>query len=135
MGKGPTLITPSGRVIIESSAIAKYLIDTYDHDNQFRGDGKAALQHDSIRDEMLCSFANASMMPVAGIEMFLDVLTSQTPWLMRPMPALIRYGTRSFFTQPELRRMGGYLDGELEGREYFLGRRLSRADVSTYNHP
>lgn len=67
-------------------------------------------------------------MPVAGIRMFLDVLTAQTPFVMRPLPALIRYGANSFFVRPEMDKMWAYLDTELEGRDFFLGSKLSRAD-------
>lgn len=128
MGKSPTLVTPSGRVIIESSAIAKYLIDNYDREGKFKGDGNASLYHDDIRDEMISSFANSSIMSIAGIEMLFDMLTKQTPFFIRPMPRLMRYGVRNFFTQPELKKMWKYLDSELEGREYFLGSKLSRSD-------
>jgi len=128
LGKSPTLITPSGRIIIESSAVAQYLIDTYDTDNKFKGDGDASKGHDALRDEMFSSFANASIMSLGGIYMFLDILTQQTPFFMRPLPALIRYGATSFFIRPELEKMWRYLDGELEGREYILGSKLSSAD-------
>ena len=115
-------------MIIESTAIAKYLIDNYDHDGKLKGDGKTSLHHDDIRDEMICSFASSSLMPIASIEMVFDMLTKQTPFFMRPIPGLMRYGVRSMFTQPELKKMWKYLDGELEGRQYFLGSQLSRAD-------
>jgi glutathione S-transferase len=78
---------------------------------------------------MFSSFANASLMPILTLRMFLDVLTSQTPWLLRPLPKAIRYGAVSAFVKPEMEKMFKYLDEELEGREFFLGGKLSRADV------
>ena len=60
MGKAPQLVTADGRMIVESSAIASYLIDTYDTAGKFKGDSK---KNDKYRDEELSSLSGSSIGP------------------------------------------------------------------------
>jgi glutathione S-transferase len=125
LGKSPQLVTADGRIIAESAAIAAYLITTYDTAKRFQGDGG---RNDWIRDESLTSFAGASMGPIEAMKLFLDIATLQTPLLLRP---LVRWMTGMIdhaFTGPELKQMLKYLEGELGGQEYFMGKEPGRAD-------
>ena len=125
MGKAPQLTTAEGRVIAESSAIAAYLIATYDKDKKFQGDGA---KNDWIRDESFSSFAGASFGPIIGIKLFLDLLTSQMPFFLRPLVAMFCAGVHRMFVGPEFKLMLTYLDNELGEQDYFMGKEPGRAD-------
>ncbi len=125
MGKAPQLTTAEGRVIAESSAIAAYLIATYDKAKKFQGDGA---KNDWIRDESLSSFANASFGPIESIKLFLDILTSQMPFFLRPLVATFTGAIHRMFVGPEFKNMLTYLQNELGNQEYFMGKEPGRAD-------
>ena len=119
-------MTAEGRVIVESSAIASYLIDTYDTEGRFKGgdgDGgkKTTTGNDFIRDESLTSFAGASIGPVMILQLFLDLLTKQMPFFLRPLVALGTGALKRAITGPELRNMFGVLEEELGEQDYFMG--------------
>jgi glutathione S-transferase len=125
MGKSPQLVTADGRIIAESAAIAAYLITTYDTAKKFQGDGG---RNDWVRDESLTSFAGASMGPIEMMKLFLDIATLQTPLLLRPLVRWVMGAIDRAFTGPELKQMLKYLEGELGGQEYFMGKEPGRAD-------
>lgn len=64
LGKSPQLVAADGRVIAESSAVATYLIETYDTAGKFKGDGA---RNDHIRDEELSSLAGTSIGPMVSL--------------------------------------------------------------------
>jgi glutathione S-transferase len=125
MGKSPQLVTADGRIIAESAAIAAYLITTYDTAKKFQGDGG---RNDWVRDESLTSFAGASMGPIEMMKLFLDIATLQTPLLLRPLVRWMMGAIDRAFTGPELKQMLKYLESELGGQEYFMGKEPGRAD-------
>lgn len=55
LGKAPQLVLADGRTLIESSTILRYLIETYDTEKKFRGDG------DAIREQELSDFVSSTM--------------------------------------------------------------------------
>jgi glutathione S-transferase len=128
LGKAPQLVTADGRLIAESSAIAAYLITTYDTAKKFQGDGAAGGSNDWIRDESLTSFAGATMGPVDTMKIFFDAATMQTPFLIRPLVRLVTGAVDRMFTAPELKAMLAYLEAQLGGQDYFMGNEPGRAD-------
>ena len=92
---------------------------------QFQGDGG---RNDWVRDESLTSFAGASMGPIEIMKMFLDIATLQTPLFLRPLVRWMMGAIDRAFTGPELKEMLKYLEGELGGQEYFMGKEPGRAD-------
>lgn len=129
MGKAPQLVTASGRVIAESSAIAAYLITTYDHDKQLQGDSTAPdSRNDWVRDESLTSFAGASLGPVVMMKLFLSIAVLQAPFFLRPLVRLFTGAVDKAFPRPELKAMLTYLDSEIQGQDYFMGQKPGRAD-------
>lgn len=124
-------MTASGRVIVESSAIASYLLSTYDVAKKFQGDGggdDAGNKNDWIRDESLTSFAGASLGPFILLKLFLGIAELQTPALLRPLVRLVTRGVDRAFPGPELKQMLTYLEGEVAGQAYFMGATPGRAD-------
>ncbi|WPG98643.1 Hypothetical protein R9X50_00143600 [Acrodontium crateriforme] len=125
LGKAPQLVTPEGRVLIESSTIAKYLIDTFDTTDSLKGEGAGM---DALRDDMLTSFANASLAIPTMLDMFLGSITKMSPFFIRPIFRATHTQVRKMFAGPEFAKMFKWLNGELEGREWFMGSKPGRAD-------
>ncbi len=125
LGKAPQLETGNGRVIAESTVIAKYLIDTYDKTGKFKGDGH---KNDWIRDEELCSLAASSLGPVMMLDLILLFASRMTPIFVRWLMGLVHSQIRSQFSGPELHLYFQYLDDQLEGQDYFMGATPGRAD-------
>lgn len=124
MGKSPILVTADGRVIAESSAIAAYLISTYDTSHKFRGDEK----NDWIKDESLSSFAGSTIGPITTLQITCDALVTVTPFLLRPLVRLLTGGMWNAFLGPEMKKQLKYLEGQLDGQEFFMGENPGRAD-------
>ncbi|KAI9727409.1 MAG: hypothetical protein M1834_008415 [Cirrosporium novae-zelandiae] len=127
LGKSPVLVTSQGRVITESSAIASYLIDTYDTSKRFRGDDNGG-KNDWIQDEILTSFAGSSLGPMTTIQIFCDIIVQHTLFFLRPVMRLMVSGLWRAFVGPEMKKMLTFLNDELEGQEYFMGKQPGRAD-------
>lgn len=125
LGKAPQLVTKDGTVIVESLVIAKYLIDTYDTDGKFKGDGQ---HNDALRDDQLSNFAAASLGPLMNLELIMTVLTHALPFFIRPLFSLAQKGLQKGYTTPEFRLYFQYLNDQLGDQDYFLGANPGRAD-------
>ncbi len=121
-GKSPVLVTPEGRTITESSAIVAYLLRTYDTSSRFAAS-------DYIRDELLTSFAGATLGPINAIELLFDLLAKNTPWPLVYITRQMRKAIQNFFTGPELKKSMAYLEKELGEEEWFNGKELGRSDI------
>ncbi|KAK7967877.1 uncharacterized protein PG986_002154 [Apiospora aurea] len=116
-GKSPVLVTRSGRVLTERSAIALYLIRTYDAQGRFQVahpvlpspsasssspiDDGADDADDLVREEELVSLGAASMNPAIMFAFILGMLVKHAPFFLWPLDngfaelerALLRPGT------------------------------------------
>ncbi|KAI1767166.1 hypothetical protein GGR53DRAFT_463682 [Hypoxylon sp. FL1150] len=131
LGKSPTLVTPSGRVITERSAIALWLINEYDEGARFRlplptaggkGEGEG---EDAVREDQLISLGGATIGPMLMIKLIFGLLIMQAPFLARPLLKAIRHALDRAFLDAELATLFAHLDAQLAGkggdREWFLG--------------
>jgi len=118
-GKSPFLITgpkDGSRPVAESSAIATYLIRTFDTEDKF-----GLRNGDWIRDEQLSSIALTDLHSAMVILFYLDF-----------GPLKLGYTTGNRFDGEELRNLLTVLDRELvEGPKggFFLGEHPGRADI------
>ncbi|KAI1149338.1 glutathione S-transferase [Nemania diffusa] len=119
LGKSPQLITASGRVIIERSAIAAYLIATYDSAGRFKVSGRNE-QHDAVREQELVGFAEASFNVTAMTAMMLYYLKALSPFFIRPLVAAVSAMIHLGYVDKEFDAQLKYMDGLLEGQEYFM---------------
>lgn len=119
-GKAPVLITgpkDGNRYIPESSAIATYLIKTFDTEDKF-----GLRDGDWIRDEMLCSVVATNFQRATFIFMMLDM-------------GMLRNGEGAkgkIFDGPALKGVLKELERELkEGPQggFFMGKEPGRADI------
>lgn len=122
LGKSPTLVTADGHTIIESSAIAAYLLKTYDTAGKFAAENW-------VRDEELTSFAGSTLGAILSIEMLFDVAAKQTPWPLVYLARAARNGIQKQFTKAEFVKDLGFLEKELGEKEWFNGKTLGRSDI------
>jgi glutathione S-transferase len=125
MGRSPQLILENGRVLCETNTIAKYLIDTYDTDNKFKGDGA---KNDSLRDSQLSDFVQASLGGTMILGVIFHELVNRSPFLARPITGGVWKGVRSGYYDGEMQKSLSYLDSELEGQDYLMGASPGRCD-------
>ncbi|OTB08914.1 hypothetical protein M426DRAFT_129185 [Hypoxylon sp. CI-4A] len=130
LGKSPTLITPSGRVITERSAIAQWLISTYDEGARFRTptpslDINSNSEDDATREAQLLSLGSATLSPLLMLKLVLELAVRQAPFPARPIVAAVRLGINRAFLDGELALVVGHLEEQLapkgEARDWFLG--------------
>ncbi|KAI3324092.1 glutathione S-transferase [Xylariaceae sp. AK1471] len=119
LGKSPQLITASGRVIIERSAITAYLIEIYDSAGKFKVSGSDE-GHDVIREQELVGFAEASFNVTAMTAMMFYYLKVLSPFFIRPLVAAVSAMIHVGFVDKEFDAQFKYMDGLLEGQEYFM---------------
>jgi len=119
LGKAPQLITPEGRVLIERSAIAKYLIEKYDTAGKFKLNPDNP-ENDVIREEELISFGGNSLSPILMIQMVFKFVRDGSPFFVRPIIGSISAMVNKAFLSNEADSMMRYLDDSLKGKNYFL---------------
>jgi len=122
LGKAPQLVTFDGRVIVETSAIAAYLLKTYDPTGKFAAE-------DYISDETLTSFAGSTLGAILSIEMLFDMAAKHTPWPLVYIARALRRGIQNQFTKAEFEKDLLYLEEQLGEGEWFNGERIGRSDV------
>lgn len=127
MGKSPQFILADGRVLIESNCISKYLIDTYDTDNKFKGDGG---KNDSLRDQMLSDFINCSMSTNMVVGVLFLALGDKSPFFLRPLVHMMWRGMRAGYWDDDLKKQLKYIESQLDGQDYLMGASPGRADFS-----
>ncbi|KAI1100201.1 hypothetical protein F4804DRAFT_319634 [Jackrogersella minutella] len=134
LGKSPTLITPAGRVLTERSAIALWLISTYDSGARFRVPPPSpdSGDDDAVREEQLMSLGGTTLSPLLMTKLVLALAVTQAPALVRGVPALVRRAVDRAFLDAETAAVFAHLDAQLGGgRAWFLGtEEPTRADFS-----
>ena len=111
LGKSP-LIVDDGEVIIESGAIVEYIVRKY-------GNGELATAYDSPdypRYLQLLHYSEGSAM----LPLMLNLYVGRLGDAGAPLQERI---------QQEMNNHLGYLDSQLEGRDFFMGAELSAVDV------
>lgn len=114
-------MTADGITIVESSAIATYLLRTYDTSQRFSSTNW-------ILDETLTSFAGSSLGLTIVVELLFDMVSNRTPWPLSYLANGIRSGMQKNYTGPEFKNAMGYLQEELGDKVWFNGNELGRAD-------
>lgn len=125
LGKSP-VITDGDLILAESGAIIEYLADRY-------GDGRLVPAHgttERLRCNYWLHYAEGSAMPPLLLKLVLNhVRTAPAPFFVKPIAKAIANKVDNSFTDPQLKLHLDYLEGELGGREWFVGDSLSAADI------
>jgi len=122
-------------VLVESTTITTYLLKTYDTDGKFGGGNRLYNSHvddkteqdDWLRDDELTSYASSSLGFLVQFVFVLQLIPKMSPWFMRPVLALLFKGIE-LGLRPRLKASMQFAEGALEGKQFFLGNALSRAD-------
>lgn len=86
--------------------------------------------NDWIRAEEMSSFGASSLGFLVQLVLILSVIPSMAPFFLRPFLSLF-FRAIVYGFQPRLKTAITFLDQQLEGREYFGGSRLGKADFAT----
>ncbi|KAI1777462.1 hypothetical protein F4818DRAFT_410496 [Hypoxylon cercidicola] len=127
LGKAPQLVTSSGRVIAERSAIAFYLIETYDSEGRFKVPSPEldpdwnSNDNDKFREEQLFSLALTALNQFITMDITFGVFANHAPFLVRQLMQGLKWGFGKLYLDAEIDNCFKVLDAELEGREYFNG--------------
>jgi len=84
---------------------------------------------DWVNDEILTSFAGATLGPTVAIELLFDIAEKHTPWPLRYIASAVRKGIQNTFTSAELENTLSFLEKELGDKQWFNGEELGRCDV------
>jgi len=125
-GKSPVLVTAEGRTIAESSAIATYLLRTYDKSGRFGGGPNETA--DWVRDEELCSFGATSLGCLTIMNYIFWIIGHKTPWILKPFVSPFTIGINNYALGPVICSAVEHLENELGDGPYFMGTNPGRAD-------
>ncbi|CAG8953877.1 hypothetical protein HYFRA_00010838 [Hymenoscyphus fraxineus] len=121
LGKSPTFVNKDGRVIIESSVIISYIIDTYDTSHKFA-------VADQIRSDEISAFASATLAPITSTEILFELIHKNTPWPFSYLTGALRSKIQNLFSMGEMRKGLRYLQSELGDEEWFNGGHPGKSD-------
>jgi glutathione S-transferase len=125
LGKSPVL-QDGDTIVAESGAIIDYLLGRY-------GDGRlapAAGTPERLRYTYFLHYAEGSAMPPLLLKLVFDrVENGPAPFFVRPIARAIAAKVKDGFVLPQIRQHLAYLEGELDGRPWFVGEEFSAADI------
>lgn len=125
LGKSP-VITDGKLTLAESGAIIEYLAENY-------SGGSLVPPRDSedfLRYRYWMHYAEGSAMPPLLLKLVFDRLSGPgMPLVMRPAAALIAFGVKKKFIEPQIKNHLEYMEGELGDRAWFAGDSFSAADI------
>jgi len=126
LGKSP-VITDGDITVAESGAIVEYLIDTY---GEACGLRPARGTADWRRYTYWLHFAEGSAMPPLLMKLiFMRIKSTPMPFFAKPIARGIADKVLSSFVDPNLDRQTAFMEAELAKAPWFVGERLSAADV------
>ncbi len=125
LGKSP-VITDGELTLAESGAIIDYLAEKYGGGQLVPSRNSAEFQ----RYRYWLHYAEGSAMPPLLLKLVFDRLSGPgMPLIMKPAAALIAYGVKSKYIEPQIKLHLGYMEGELENSDWFAGADFSAADI------
>ena len=125
LGKSP-VVTDGALKLAESGAIIEYLAETYGADELLPPRDSKDFQ----RYRYWLHYAEGSAMPPLLLKLVFDRLTGPgMPLLLKPAAAMIAYGVKQKYIEPQLKLHLEFMEGELQERKWFAGRKFSAADI------
>jgi len=125
LGKAP-VVDVDGQILAESGAIVEHLA-------QHLGDGRLHVPADSEhhRDyRFFLHYAEGSVMTPLLVKLLMNkVRAAPVPFFVKPMLKSIAGKVDGSYTNGEITLHSGFLDQHLKDREWFVGERLSGADI------
>jgi len=125
LGKSP-VIQDGAVTLAESGAILEYLVERH-------GNGRmipAAGTPERLRYTYWMHFAEGSAMPPLLLKLIFDrIEKAPMPFFVRPVARTIAQRAKAGFVLPNIDRNLDFMEGELQGRDWFAGGEFSAADV------
>ena len=112
-------------VVAESAVIIEYLLNEY-------GDAEWQPQRgdaDWLDYSYWMHSAEGSVMPMLVMKLVCLRVREKSPWLVKPIAKAISSSVMGSFVQPSLDRHLSFMESSLKGRDWFVGQRLTGADV------
>lgn len=124
LGKAP-LVSDGDITLAESGAIAEYLVDTYG------GGLKPEAGSEAHRRYVYwMHFAEGSAMPPLLVKLVVDqIAKAKMPFFAKPIAKSIVTRLNGGFVQPEIDTIFGFIEAELDDRDWFAGDTFSAADI------
>src|SRR5690606_23374958 len=123
LAKAPVL-TDADQTIAESAVILQYLQETYDQQQQFKLQNKK----DQQQYRYWMHYAEGSLMPLLVMQLVMNNVPKQVPWLVKPVAKKITAGVKAGFIQPRLKDHINSLEVYLANHEFCAGE-FSFADI------
>jgi len=128
-------ITDNGKTFTfaESGAITEFIIERYGE----RLGVSASSSDPQERAEYLywLHYAEGSAMGPLMFSLVFTQIGLQAPWVARPIVNLVTGAAMAQFGLPRLKAMFKHVETSLEGKEYFVGDRLTGADGASSRRP
>ena len=126
LGKSP-VITDGDVTVAETGAIFEYLIETYDPEGRLKPQAGSQAARDYT---YWLHYAEGSFMPLMIVSLIMSrIEAAPLPFFAKPIARGIVNKVRESYLDPNVRRHLDYLNDQLADKEWFLGNRLSAADI------
>ncbi|GAA5838980.1 hypothetical protein JCM3766R1_004547 [Sporobolomyces carnicolor] len=133
LGKSPAITVADASssdseplVVAESGAICEFLIERYGQKLGFPVDGDMKQRSDYL---YWLHWAEGTAMTPLMMGIVFAQIPKQAPFFVRPIINMIRDGVMAQFIRPRLKQNYGYVEKWLTGKEFFVGGKLSGADI------
>ncbi|GAA5949873.1 hypothetical protein JCM21900_004234 [Sporobolomyces salmonicolor] len=135
LGKSPvvTIVDPASPsskplVLAESGAICEFILERYGNGKLSVAPTDADLQ---ARAEYLywMHFAEGTAMTPLMFSIVFTKIPKQAPFFVRPVVNMIAAGVMSQYVRPRVKAHYAHMEKTLEGKEWFVGGRLTGADI------
>jgi len=124
LGKAP-IVTDGDVTLAESGAITEYLVDTYGSALKPEAGSEAHRRY-----VYWLHFAEGSAMPPLLVKLVVDQISkAKMPFFAKPIAKSIVTRLRDGFVQPEIDTIFGFIESELDDRDWFAGDTFSAADI------
>ena len=126
LGKSPVVTTDAGEVLAESGAILETLVERHGGGRLMPARGTP----EHLRFTYFLHYAEGSAMPPLLLKLVFDrIEKAKMPFFARPIARSIAAKTKAALVLPNLQRHLDFLEGELAGRDWFVGDAFSAADI------
>lgn len=126
LGKSPVVTTDDGLVLAESGAILETLVERH-------GQGRLAPPPgtpEAVRFRYWMHYAEGSAMPPLLLKLVFDrIEQAKMPFFAKPIARGIAAKAKAALITPNLQRHLDFLEGELTGRDWFVGDAFTAADI------
>lgn len=112
-------------VLAESAVIIEYLLNEYAGEEWQPKRGEAGW----LDYAYWMHSAEGSVMPMLVMKLVCQRVQAKSPWLIKPIAKAISASVLKSFVQPSLDRHLAFMESSLKGQDWFVGQRLTGADV------